>query len=357
MLATAQIEELDIPAGLDDPAAADFIEMVRVRNTIEHFAVGTDALVPTAAELLPVFTSAFEPKRLFVARVDGSIVGRAVLDLPIGGDSRSAWLLTEVLPDFRGNGIGTQLFDRVETLALDAGRTVLQAHAMHTATEGGERLPSPTGFGDLPMEDPGVRFLLRRGYRLEQVERMSVLPLPVDRDALQRIVDEGAARVAPEYRLVTWSGRTPAERVEDLLMLHTRMSVDAPFAGLDIEDEPWTPARLDEYETSFETSERRGLTAAVEHVAGGSLVGFSVLAVPDDRSRPAQQDDTLVTIGHRGHGLGMLMKAANLLALTDLAPIPPSVVTGNAEENRHMLDINEALGFRPAGSYGCWRKA
>ena len=357
MLATTpSIDELVIPADLDPPAAADFIEMVQARNAIEQAILGNDGLAVTPEELLPAFTSPFEPRRVFVARVDGAVVGRGILHTPLPAGSRSSWVVAEVLPEYRRRGIGSRLFERVEALALQSGRPVLQAQALHGAAAGGERLPSPTGFGDLPMTDPGVQFLLHRGYRLEQVDRISFLTLPVDREALQRITAAGAARVAPEYRLVGWSGRTPADRTDDLLTLHTRMSVDAPFAGLDIDEDPWTAARLERDEASFEGTGRQRLTAAVEHLATGRLVGFSQLTVPDDRSRPAQQEDTLVLTGHRGHGLGMLMKAANILALTALTPPPPLVVTFNAEENRHMLDVNEALGFRPAGRAAGWRK-
>ena len=43
----------------------------------------------------------------------------------------------------------------------------------------------------------------------------------------------------------------------------------------------------------------------------------------------------------------MLIKAANLEFVRAVLPGAGSVITWNAEENRHMLAVNEALGFRP----------
>ena len=59
---------------------------------------------------------------------------------------------------------------------------------------------------------------------------------------------------------------------------------------------------------------------------------------------------------HRGHRLGMLLKVANLRTSREAAPGHPSVLTWNAEENRAMLDVNEAVGFVPIGDEGAWRK-
>ena len=59
---------------------------------------------------------------------------------------------------------------------------------------------------------------------------------------------------------------------------------------------------------------------------------------------------------HRGHRLGMLVKAANLGGRRPGWPSVRSVLTWNASENQHMLSINIALGFRPAGYEGEWQK-
>jgi hypothetical protein len=52
----------------------------------------------------------------------------------------------------------------------------------------------------------------------------------------------------------------------------------------------------------------------------------------------------------------MLTKVANLAYLEATYPGHPSILTFNAEENRHMLSVNEALGFAPIAYEGAWRK-
>jgi hypothetical protein len=64
---------------------------------------------------------------------------------------------------------------------------------------------------------------------------------------------------------------------------------------------------------------------------------------------------TIVDATHRGHRLGMLVKAANLRALRDAVPAVERVITWNAASNTHMIAINEALGFRPQLRFSQWQ--
>jgi len=51
-----------------------------------------------------------------------------------------------------------------------------------------------------------------------------------------------------------------------------------------------------------------------------------------------------------------LVKIANLRRAKESWPDATSVLTWNANENRHMLAINIALGFKPSGFEGEWQK-
>jgi GNAT superfamily N-acetyltransferase len=351
------IEELTIPGSMGDPGAGAFAEMVAVRNAVEAAAVGTDALGVTPAELLPVYQlQEYEPGVIFVARLGGRIVARGVWSWTPAADASVSWIEIGVAPAQRNRGIGAALLEVLESRAARAGHTTLQAEVIHTSTAGGRRLAPPTGFGELPADDPGARFLTRHGYRLEQIARISTLPLPADPGRLDALGDRARDASGPDYRVVDWVGPTPERWRAGLAHLRTRMVIEEPTAGLEIDADPWDEARIVARDRQEADSGRTMATVAIEHVPSGALVAFSELAVPDDRSRPVSQEDTLVLPEHRGHRLGSLLKVENLRRLAHLSPGSPMVITFNAEENRHMLDINEAVGFRSIGYEGGWRK-
>jgi len=349
------IGELAIPASADAAGADDFAAMTRVRNRIEAEATGSDDLAMRPSELLPAWRlQAYDAKRMLVARVEGSVVGRAVVDLPVG--AALAWVTVEVVPEFRRQGIGAALYAAAEQIAVEARRVVLQGYAIQGESGSVDRLVAATGFGSVARDSPVSRFLLARGFTLEQVARLSRLELPADRRALRRRFVTATAAAGADYHVAYWAGRTPPERLDQIAELRARLATDAPQAGLEPDTSVWDAARVAAEDDADAASPRERLTAFVEHTATGAPAGYTVLDAPRERSRPVRQGDTIVLQEHRGHRLGMVLKTGNLLRLGEVRPGHPAVLAFTAEENRHMLQVNEALGFVPWGYEGGWKK-
>jgi GNAT superfamily N-acetyltransferase len=349
------IHEFSVPATLEDEGGADFAEMVAVRNQVEEGILGTDDLSPTARELLPFYNDPFAPKRLFLARIDGRIVGRGVYEWQPEEGATAAFLEVEVAEHIRRRGVGTSLLRVLEAAAAADGLRVLQSWSTHLPAGTSDVLVPPTGFGAIDSRAAAVRFAQSHGYRLEQVDRISRIDLPVDPVLLAAKRADAAAH-ATGYDIVQWVGRCPDEWLSDMAILHQRMSTDAPMAALEFGEEDWDEARVRNADDMNEAGGRVSLSSAARHVASNHLVGFTDLALPEHEGRPASQGDTLVLREHRGHRLGMLLKIANLELLMRVSPATPRVTTYNAEENRPMLDVNEAVGFVPTAYEAAWKK-
>ena len=134
------------------------------------------------------------------------------------------------------------------------------------------------------------------------------------------------------------------------------MSTDAPSGALSYEPEIWDVARVRHVEDTWRRAGQSALVVAARHRATGELAAYTVLQTTADKPWLASQDDTLVAAGHRGHRLGMLIKILNLRLLREAYPAVRRVLTYNAAENDHMLGINIALGFKPAGYDGEWQR-
>ncbi len=350
------IDQLVIPATIDAPDAGDFIAMTHIRNVVEADAIGSRGHTYEPSERLPFWQNPYVPLTSFVARVDGQVVAWAVYEAPIADGSTHVLFEIEVLPSFRSMGIGSALFDRLNALCESDGRTTQQAFVMHKTAGGSETLRSPTGFGSVPLANPETRFLLHRGFRLEQVERVSRLDLPMEAVSFAASLAAAAEAVGSDYRLTNWAGRTPEKWVSGMALLYQRMSTDAPMAELESAEEHWDDARVHTLDELRATSPRTMLVTAAEHVATGVLAGFTELYVPPETERSVEQQNTLVLKEHRGHRLGLLLKLANLHLLAETHSGHPSVTTLNAEDNRPMLDVNEEIGFVPVAYGGGWKR-
>lgn len=351
------ISAVTVPDTIDAPDAADFIGLAAVRSAVIAELRGDTSPLPApeiaAAELLPNWKDESIGSRGFVAHVDGRVVGRGTLVLPAGASE--CWAAVAVLPGYRGAGIGAAIYARLEQLAVDAGRRTIQNQTDYAAGIGGDSLPAPTGFGSMPLDLASTRFLLRFGFTLEQIGRLSSLALPMDADVMASCLRETLTTSAG-YRTVTWQGRTPDAWVDALALMRTRMSTDTPNAGIEQSEDVWTAERVRSVDDHWEASPRTILTTIVVDAETGEPAGYTELDVPAEPDRPVEQMDTLVLAGHRGRRLGMLLKLTNLRELGDRFPASRSVETMNAEDNRHMLDVNEAVGFRPLAYSARWKK-
>jgi hypothetical protein len=353
--ARLSVDPVVIPASLDGPDAADFITMVDVRNAVSRERTGDDDLSYSAVELLPGWQNdEDEEGHAWIARLDGIPVARFVLEFPMEAGSDVIWFAFDVLAAGSTSDVWNAGFDLLERTARSRGRHVLQTEPVHRP-DPGELLKARSGFGEIPIDDQ-ARALLDRGYALEQVDRISTLDLQGDPSRIEHGLAEALAVAGGAYELVDWSYPTPDEFVDGYAAMMSRMSTDAPSADLDWDEETWDAERIRRYEREAIEGERFTNIVAARHRDSGELVAFTELHVGDGRTGVTEQGATLVLAEHRGHRLGMLVKAANLLAWRDLAPGSPRVSTFNAEENRHMLAVNEALGFVAVGYAGGWKK-
>ncbi len=350
------IEELVLPDSLDGHSGDEFRELVAMRNEVELDTLGTDAIAVTPEAIFPHFSSTPQKtRRHLVVRDEGRIVARGLFSWQTV-ENAPAMVMADVLPAYRRRGIGSALFAHQERLAAELGRDVIQASVIHTSASGGERIASSTGFGDLPASDPGVQFLLGRGYSLEMVVRISTLDLTAAAVHLGELRTAAQQEAWDDYRVLSWVGRTPERWLEQRAVLATAMSTDEPNGGLETVVDEWDADRVRAHDDRQEGSGRALFMTVAEHVPTGTLAGYTELGRLDGEDRPAVQEDTLVVRAHRGHRLGMLLKAANAQFLLERAPDTPLITTFNAEENEPMLRVNIEMGFTPIGAEGEWQK-
>ena len=351
-----QLRRVIIPRSVTDADAADFIATVEARNTVSREITGTEDHTRTAAELLPHYRpDAYEVRHLWLVHdAAGNAIGRVGVDIPLETGSTVAYAQIELVRDRWGRGIGTAAHALVERTARAHVRTVLQSWADHPDAPG-ERITPPTGFGSIPL-DHAARFYRRHGYTLEQIERCSAYDLAAPREHLTELIST-AQTAATGYRVVQWMLPTPPERLDGYAWMKSRMSTDVPAAALTVDEERWDAARVRRHDALWVDGGHRVLVTAAEHIRTGELCAFNELVRADTPGAVTFQEDTLVLETHRGHRLGLLVKCAGLLRWRDIAADSPRVITYNAEENRPMLDINEAIGFAPIMYDGAWKKS
>ncbi|WP_210650227.1 GNAT family N-acetyltransferase [Nocardioides sp. SYSU D00065] len=275
--------------------------------------------------------------------LDGETVASGWMRTPLLDNHELAEVLVHVLPAHRRRGLGTAVLRRLEEVALERGRRVLNSLASWPYEAG------PSGAGAA-----GPGFARSRGYALALSEVQRELRLPVADESLARLATDAAAQHAA-YELRSWVGPVPDELLAGWAEITASLETEAPTGDLALEPQAVSLEAVREREALAARQGRtKYVTVALD--ATGAMVAYSDLATTEHEPGRAYQWGTLVRREHRGHRLGMAVKVANLRLLQRERRDIERLTTYNAEVNDHMIAINRALGFRPVARLGDFQK-
>jgi GNAT superfamily N-acetyltransferase len=282
-----------------------------------------------------------EQNDLWLGSVGDDPVVATSLRQPIHDNLTLANLALEVHPEHRRRGYGSEAARAMLDIAGERGRTKVLVE-ISSATRTAD--PSP---GQTLARSLGARPMHAETRRLLDLAAMST----ADLESLRL----EALETSTGYSTVSWGDRTPAEYVADMAELQALMSTDPPQGELELEPERWDAERYLEHERSIiERGRIHLVVAAVENVTG-RLVGFTDLGLAKGERTIGFQWSTIVRGEHRGHRLGIRLKAANLAELRQRLPALRYLNTWNADVNTYMVAVNERLGYRPMETWTEWQ--
>ena len=251
------------------------------------------------------------------AQADGTPVGSAFLRL----DSRRthahlAEFELNVHPAERRRGIGTML--------------------LHAVVGGAREHDVRTVITDADVGSIGDLFLQRHNFAIGLTLIYARLDLG------RRIPDVPAV---PGYRLVSWEGVVPDELAQTFTDARAGMA-DAPSGTISAGTDVWD---LERTRYAAHVIEQRGdhlfVVAALDPT--GRMAGFTEVVVPGDGKGDGQLYGTAVLPEHRGRGLALWMKAAQIHHTRRRFPDLAGLLTDTVDANVAMRRTNDRLGYRP----------
>ena len=267
-----------------------------------------------------------EPSETWVAvdEATGETLGWYRIELPdLENTHRSFGSLT-VRPASRRRGVGSALLRHEVERATANGRTVLRGSAL--------------------VGSAGDAFARQAGAEASLVDARRVQDLRKIPPGLVASLRETAAGAAAGYSLVSWTGPTPEEHLARVAAGFNAMN-DAPHSP-DREDDIWDAQRVrDRADAALREGCLRGYSVAAVADATGEMAGLTQVFVDPGFPEWGHQGVTAVIRQHRGHRLGLLIKAAMLEWLATEEPKLERIATDNAAVNKYMIAVNEALGY------------
>lgn len=310
----------------------DFHAVEEASFSHDHVALPVDPI----EEFLPVLEGqhpAGEEVSLYAGYQGTTPVAALSVTLFTLDNLSSANVEGHVHPAYRRQGLGRELMQHAVDVVRNAGRTRVFVEAPW-----------------LPSGEEGPAFPLLRAFGAK--------PALVD---CRRLLDLQAfptgtpERVPAGYRLVQWADRAPEELLDGLAYLLHRMVLDAPMGEMDFEAEKWDAQRYRDAEDSAICRRRTRFTTVAVHEETGTVAGLTEVCVNLVRPELAYQWNTIVDPEHRGRKLGLVLKSWNHRAVVEAVPELRWISTWNATSNAFMIEVNEALGFRPSENWTEWQ--
>jgi len=167
-------------------------------------------------------------------------------------------------------------------------------------------------------------------------------------------VAEWARIDAPGYTLERIDNVVPDRVIQAYLAASNGMN-DAPRGDLRMADWKLTIEHVRDRESWFKQIGIEWWLIVAVHDATGEGAGFTEVTYDPKQPWVIWQQGTATAPKHRGHKLGLWMKAANLQRILQERPEARYIRTGNANTNAQMLGINTQLGFKQAWQSTIWQ--
>ncbi|MCE9583002.1 MAG: GNAT family N-acetyltransferase, partial [Planctomycetes bacterium] len=174
-------------------------------------------------------------------------------------------------------------------------------------------------------------------------------------------------RAVDREKVAAWAAMSPAgyrlERIDDTVPADlvapyieaTHALNDMPQGDMKVNPARLTAQQIRDRESTFlQSGDRLWIVVAI-HEKTGAGVGFTEATWNPRISHVVGQVGTAVVESHRGHRLGLWMKATMLKRILEDCPEAKVIRTGNANVNARMLALNTELGFVKAWSLTVWQ--
>jgi GNAT superfamily N-acetyltransferase len=315
------LERID-PRGLDD-ATADHLAAL-MNASME--ATGQRRVPMTGANVAAQAAYSHDDRpfdAMWLAYEDDDVVGTASLELDRWDNDHMGMVFCTVHPAYWRRGIGTALLDAQAGFAREQDRSLLLT------------------FGN--QGTPAEALKLEYGFEVaQQMAQRRLYPRQIDVDRIAGMVAD-AEKMSEDYELVRLDGAAPDEWLGELVDLFEAIN-DAPTDAMEVQPDSFPVERIRRYESAMAHRRQHLYRLMARHKETGAWAGHTIVCVDEHCPGFAMQEDTSVVSAHRGHRLGMLLKATMLLWLRDAQPTLETIDTWNALSNRHMIAVNDELG-------------